>query len=98
MYVYIHLLCAGVLAMMWPCGIITSLSELYSAESKSLVYAYLHDFYNDCPDVGSNIRKYSMICTYISKLTKFCLCISKLCSTNVGKFKRARIFGLSMIS
>lgn len=53
--------CTGVLATMWPCGIITSLSELYSAESKSLVYAYLHDFYNDCPDVSSNIRKYSTV-------------------------------------
>lgn len=59
--VYIHLFCTGVLATMWPCGIITSLSELYSAESKSLVYAYLHDFYSDCPDASSNIRKYSTV-------------------------------------
>jgi len=29
---------------MWPCGIITFLSELYVVESKTQVYGALHDY------------------------------------------------------
>jgi len=68
---------AGVLAAMWPCGIITSLNELYCSESKSLVYGYLHDFYNEFPDIGSNIRE----CNHAFSITK--------CSTAIFKFGRS---------
>jgi len=47
----------GVLAMMWPCGVISSLSELYNAESKNQVYGQLHDFLRNLPDVASNLSK-----------------------------------------
>lgn len=29
---------------MWPCGVITLIRELFNAESKSQVYAHLHQF------------------------------------------------------
>jgi hypothetical protein len=34
----------GVLAGIWPCGVISLLSELYIAESKTQVYGAVHDF------------------------------------------------------
>ena len=34
----------GILAEMRPCGMIVLLAELYSSESKSQVYAHLHEF------------------------------------------------------
>ena len=37
-------LLTGIVAGMWPCGVITFLSELYVAESKTQVYGALHDF------------------------------------------------------
>ena len=42
-YINVFLL-TGIIAGMWPCGIITFLSELYVAESKTQVYGALHDF------------------------------------------------------
>ena len=33
----------GILAGIWPCGVITLLGELYVAESKSQVYGSLHN-------------------------------------------------------
>ena len=39
----------GVLAGMWPCGIITLVRELFIAESKSQVYGHLHQFLQDQP-------------------------------------------------
>ena len=33
----------GVLAVMWPCGTIVLLAELFRAESKSQVYAIVHE-------------------------------------------------------
>ena len=34
----------GILAGMWPCGIITLVRELFLAESKSQVYGHLHQY------------------------------------------------------
>ena len=34
----------GVLAGIWPCGIVTLLNELYISESKSQVYGAIHSF------------------------------------------------------
>ena len=37
-------LSVGVLAAMWPCGVIVYLSELFISESKLQVYATIHEF------------------------------------------------------
>ena len=37
----------GILAGIWPCGIITLLNELYISESKSQVYGAIHSFHAD---------------------------------------------------
>lgn len=59
--IYIGTFChIGVLAVMWPCGIVNNLSKLYSSESKSLVYGYLHDFYTQMPANASEISKQSL--------------------------------------
>ena len=38
------ILITGILAVVWPCGIITMIGELFGAESLSQVYAFLHTF------------------------------------------------------
>ena len=47
--------------MMWPCGVITSLSELFNSESKSQVYGYLHDFLRNLPEVASKLSMFIML-------------------------------------
>lgn len=45
-YHCMHITCnfyIGILAGIWPCGVITLLEELYLAESKSQVYGSLHN-------------------------------------------------------
>ena len=37
----------GILAGMWPCGIIAFVRELFNAESKSQVYSHLHQYLQD---------------------------------------------------
>ena len=41
----------GILAGAWPCRIIVIVSELFRAESKSQVYASLHQYFSDYPSV-----------------------------------------------
>ena len=50
-HTYILITCAyyinsfiGILAGIWPCGVITIIRELFIAESKSQVYGHLHQF------------------------------------------------------
>ena len=43
-YIYEH---TGILAGMWPCGVITFIRELFVAESKSQVYGHVHQFLQD---------------------------------------------------
>lgn len=61
---------AGLLAGIWPCGIITILDELFKTESKAQVYGCLHGFVHCnrentadiatlCYDDGCHLRKYS---------------------------------------
>ena len=51
----------GILAGMWPCGIISVMAELYVAESKSQVYGALHDFIQrnrvSLPDLSASLYK-----------------------------------------
>ena len=43
----------GLLAGIWPCGIITLIAELYKSESKAQVYGCLHGFiYNNAVTAG----------------------------------------------
>ena len=49
---------AGVLAGMWPCGILVMLCELFTAESKTQVYAALHELLNNHPNISDSLSKY----------------------------------------
>ncbi len=47
MYYYIeicYVFYTGILAGIWPCGVITLLAELFVSESKAQVYGALHDY------------------------------------------------------
>ena len=48
----------GVLAAMWPCGIITLLCELFISESKSQVYAHLLQFLQTSQEASSKLSKF----------------------------------------
>ena len=50
-------ICPGILGGMWPCGIITLVREIFLAESKSQVYAHLHDFLQGAPETSSRLSK-----------------------------------------
>lgn len=47
----------GIFAGMWPCGIVTLISELFLAESKAQVYGHLHQFLQSVPTTASNLSK-----------------------------------------
>ena len=47
----------GVLAGMWPCGIVVLLTELFSAESKTQVYAALHEFLHNHSNIATTLSK-----------------------------------------
>ena len=53
---------AGILAGMWPCGIVTLISELFLAESKSQVYGHLHQFLQSVPTIATNLSKSIHLC------------------------------------
>ena len=42
----------GLLAGIWPCGIITLIEELYKSESKAQVYGCLHGFIYNAVTAG----------------------------------------------
>lgn len=48
----------GILSGMWPCGIVVMLTELFSAESKSQVYAALHQLLRNHFSGSSKLSKY----------------------------------------
>lgn len=50
-------MCTGILAGIWPCGVVTLLSELFIAESKSQVYGALHAFLSENEDALTPLRK-----------------------------------------
>ena len=47
----------GILAGMWPCGIVTLVDELYRAESKTQVYGSVHSLMHANPSHTSDISK-----------------------------------------
>lgn len=46
---------SGILAGMRPCGIIILLGELFTAESKTQVYGFLHNFFLRHPKVVEDL-------------------------------------------
>lgn len=55
----------GILAGVRPCGVIVLLAELFRAESKSQVYANLHEFMRRHPRVLENMGMSTYIATYL---------------------------------
>ena len=47
----------GILAGIWPCGIITLADELFLTESKSQVYGCIHSLIHANPTTTSEISK-----------------------------------------
>lgn len=56
-YIILVLLFLGIVAGVWPCGVITFLGEIFGSESKSQVYGLLHAFLHANEQSTSNIRK-----------------------------------------
>ena len=57
--------CSGILAGIWPCGVITLIRELFTAESKGQVYGHLHQFLQSHSHTASNLRKFLFIRLYL---------------------------------
>ena len=55
---YINICFLGILAGLRPCGVIVMLSELFTSESKSQVYAYIHEFLRNNDSVSKKLSKY----------------------------------------
>ena len=51
----------GILAGMWPCGIILFVSELFISESLSQVYGILHEFLQRQKDVAHKLGNKSLL-------------------------------------
>lgn len=47
----------GVLAGIWPCGIIAMVAELFGSESLSQVYGHLHTYMNKHAEHLSNLSE-----------------------------------------
>lgn len=45
---------------MWPCGVLVMLTELFNAESKSQVYAALHELLHNYDNIAATLSKYMM--------------------------------------
>ena len=60
-HVYVIIHSPGILAGMWPCGIITLVRELFIAESKSQVYGHLHQFLQQQPNTAHRLSKSLLI-------------------------------------
>ena len=54
----------GILAGIQPCGIIVLFAELFNAESKSQVYAHLHEFLRKNAKFSNNLGKDNQINLY----------------------------------
>lgn len=57
----------GILAAMWPCGVVTFVRELFLAESKSQVYGHLHQYLQSNPVTASHLSKLYrvVVCPFI---------------------------------
>ena len=45
----VYIFFIGILAGIWPCGIITIVHELFKSEGKAQVYGCLHSYFFDNP-------------------------------------------------
>ena len=63
----------GILAGMWPCGIITFIRELFIAESKSQVYGHLHDFLLINEGAASSLSKFTNFVCNVSIVIYKCV-------------------------
>ena len=50
----------GILAAIWPCGVITLIDELFVAESKTQVYGSLHAYLHSNPVTTASIGNPSL--------------------------------------
>lgn len=60
---------AGVLAGVWPCGTVTMLGEMFTAESMTQVYAFLHTFMYENKEALRNLSKYGASFTMLHNHT-----------------------------
>ena len=56
-----HVLIAGILAGIHPCGVITMIGELFGAESKGQVYGHLHSYLHDNEISTKNLGDHTQI-------------------------------------
>ena len=61
----LHFVILGILAGMWPCGIVVLVAELFRAESKAQVYAALHELLTNHLRASSDLSKYSKTTTQL---------------------------------
>jgi hypothetical protein len=52
----------GILAGIWPCGMITIVHELFRSEGKAQVYGCLHSYFFENPSSTKRIGTYCPIC------------------------------------
>ena len=60
------LLFSGVLAAMWPCGVIVFVNELFITESLSQVYGILHEFLSRQESIAANLGKLCLVSVYVN--------------------------------
>ena len=60
--VFVH--CVGILAGIRPCGVIVLFAELFTAESKSQVYAHLHELIRKKPAFSNKLGKHIWLYMY----------------------------------
>ena len=48
---------AGILAGIWPCGVITIVHELFRSEGKAQVYGSLHTFFYENPSTTNRVGR-----------------------------------------
>lgn len=51
----------GVMAGMWPYGVLVMFTELYTAESLSQVYGALHDSFITHPSLSNSLSEYVVL-------------------------------------
>ena len=66
----------GILAGIRPCGIVVMLTGLFTAESKSQVYAALHELLTNHTNIASNLSEYGTekheyVCWFMNSNTYF---------------------------
>lgn len=55
------IICTGILAGIWPCGVITLACELFGSESLSQVYGQLHYFFSTNNEHLKDVGEFSYV-------------------------------------